>query len=665
MRRTFGFCLVAAILGVMAWRAAAAGTGTEEWKPVPPEDLALKDNPASPGADAMILYREDFVNEKYAVQDGSYIDEYMRTKIFTDKGKSWGDVEIAFDRTNSDIKDVKARTIEPDGTIVNFEGKPFEKTIVKASGYKFLAKTFTMPDVKPGCIIEYRYRQQFKPQYLYDEHWTVSEELFTREAHFSITPYVPGYYDPNFPLLFRTYGIPSSRMPQRQPDGTYTMTVNDIPGIEDEPLMPPRGELEARVEFFHRDSDAPQNETADHFWARTGKTWNEYLERFINKKSALQADLSQTVAAGDSPEVKLQKIYARAQKIRNLSYEDARSESEMKREKMKEIQNVEDVLKNNYGYGRDINFLFIGLARAAGFEATAVYVAPRNVNAFNPAVQNAKEIEDDIVWVKAGGTEYYLDPATKFCPFPMLPWNETATKGLRISKQGGEVVQTPPPKPQEAVTTRTADLTIDEDGNATGTVVVDIGGQRAMDLRFEDMKEDNAGLKKNFEDMLQGEMPSGARIEVTKVSDWEDIYKPIHIEATVKAGSFATPAGHRLLVPSTLFQETMVKNFEPQRRINSVYFHYPFKYADTVTLHLPEEFKVESLPKPKNDNPGAITYTLASEQKGNEVVTKRDLSENMMIYDLKYYGALRAFFNTVKSNDNSQIVFQGGAAKGD
>ena len=39
------------------------------------EDLTLKDNPASPGAHAMILYREDVINAKAA-----WDDEYMRIK---------------------------------------------------------------------------------------------------------------------------------------------------------------------------------------------------------------------------------------------------------------------------------------------------------------------------------------------------------------------------------------------------------------------------------------------------------------------------------------------------------------------------------------------------------------------------------------------------------
>ena len=45
------------------------------------------------------------------------------------------------------------------------------------------------------------------------------------------------------------------------------------------------------------------------------------LESFIGKRKAMEAGSRQIVSPGDSPEVKLQKIYARVQQIRNTSYE--------------------------------------------------------------------------------------------------------------------------------------------------------------------------------------------------------------------------------------------------------------------------------------------------------------------------------------------------------
>ena len=155
----------------------------DDWLPVPPEDLALKDNPASPGAHAMILYRESFIDADKSVET-----DYVRIKIFTEKGKESGDVELPYSRTQSTIEDLRARTIRPDGTVVNFEGKAFDKELVKGAGIKYLAKTFSLPEVSPGCIIEYKYRQQFDADYYWSLEWTVQGDLFTRLARFAIKP---------------------------------------------------------------------------------------------------------------------------------------------------------------------------------------------------------------------------------------------------------------------------------------------------------------------------------------------------------------------------------------------------------------------------------------------------------------------------------------------
>jgi hypothetical protein len=73
------------VLGTLLLASAAIASrpipAKDEWLPISPDDLALKDNPASPGANAMILYREDLINAKAA-----WDDEYMRIKIFTPEG---------------------------------------------------------------------------------------------------------------------------------------------------------------------------------------------------------------------------------------------------------------------------------------------------------------------------------------------------------------------------------------------------------------------------------------------------------------------------------------------------------------------------------------------------------------------------------------------------
>jgi hypothetical protein len=331
MNQNHSLVLQLSIIAVMLWLGfAEVVSAGDDWPAIAPADLTLKDNPASPGADAMILYRRSHIDARRANIDGSFDEEYIRIKIFTPEGaKEEMNQGIRFLKEESDIKDIRARTIRPDGSIVNFDGKVFETTVEKTGENRYLAKTFTLPNVEPGCIVEYKYRQQFNPHFLYGEHWVVSGRLFTRDASFSIAPYVPrSSLDPT--LFFRTTGLPQGSLPQRQGDGSYSMEIHNISSVTEESLMPPSRTLEVRVDFFYRDRGEPVGETTDQFWNRMARKWSGEVDKFLSKKSVLEQDLSETVAANDTPEVKLHKIYARVQRVRNLSYEPTRTATEKK-----------------------------------------------------------------------------------------------------------------------------------------------------------------------------------------------------------------------------------------------------------------------------------------------------------------------------------------------
>src|SRR5260370_38438115 len=227
------------------------------------------------------------------------------------------------------------------------------------------------------------------------------------------------------------------------------MEVNDMPGIDEEKYMLPRPVLEARLDFFYRESDEPTNETADHYWKRMGKKWNDELERFINRKGALEAEIGQIISPNDSAETKLRKIYARVQKIRDKSYDTEKTQKEIKVENLKKNDNVEDVLKHGYGSGREINFLFVGLARAAGFEASIVYVAPRNNTFFYEQMEDPSQIDDDMVRVKLDNKDVYLDPAAQYYPYGLLPWYETSVNCYRLMYAGGDIIPTTEPHPTD------------------------------------------------------------------------------------------------------------------------------------------------------------------------------------------------------------------------
>src|SRR5215470_13270913 len=154
---------------------------TEGWLPITPQDLQAKEPQSEPGAVAIQLYHANWI---YDSDHKQFF--YQRIKILTDAGMKFANVEIPVAGDTS-VENLKARTIHLDGTIVDFTGKPFEKTIFKTRGIKVLARTFTMPDVKVGSIIEYKYTLNFG---LFNsaDFWVLQHSLYTVRESFRFRP---------------------------------------------------------------------------------------------------------------------------------------------------------------------------------------------------------------------------------------------------------------------------------------------------------------------------------------------------------------------------------------------------------------------------------------------------------------------------------------------
>ncbi len=278
-------CFAAAglLIGIsLALGLAVPARANDDWRPIHPADLALKDNPSSPGSQAMILYREEYTDSM-----GSYVTEYYRIKIFTAAGKKYGDIEIPYNKSVASVNDLKARTILPNGTVVEFKGKPFEKVIAKSGGIKVYEATFSFPDVQPGCIIEYKYRLQYDSDYYWNITWNIQEDLFTRDALFSIRPptgdEAPGLY-------WRGFGYGQNLRPEKQKNGNISVEVHNIPALKQEPYMLPMDMVRGRIEFFFRQG---RLETTAKFWDEEAKKLAHAEDSFIDKKGALEKVVAQ------------------------------------------------------------------------------------------------------------------------------------------------------------------------------------------------------------------------------------------------------------------------------------------------------------------------------------------------------------------------------------
>lgn len=625
----------------------------DEWLPIDPAELKMTGEPKAPGAPAIYLYRQ--VDRKDLGRSNTEYN-YVRIKILTEEGREHANIEIPYRGETTNISNIRARTVHPDGAVVNFDGKVYEKMVEKTKGVQVKAKVFTVPDVQVGSIVEYHFNYDFQDGYVFDSYWPISDDLFTKKAVFSLVPYQRFSVRWDWPA-----GLPKGAEPPKMgPDKIVRMTATDVPAFQIEDFMPPENELRFRVIFIYSEEDFEMDPVR--FWRKFDKKQNDRTESFISKKKDLEATVSQIVSANDAPEAKLQKIYARVQQLRNLSYETAKSEQEQQRNKLKLPENASEVLKDGYGTADDITWTFLGLARAAGFESYGLMLSRRSEYFFNEKRMDQRELDSNAVMVKANGKEMFFDPGVLFVPYGLLPWQETDVKGMKLDKEGGSWIQTPLPDSALSQIQRTANLKLNsDDGALEGTVKLTFTGLEAWSRRLTERNEDDAARKKYLEDELKSYIPAAIDADLSNQPDWKSTEPPLVAEFQVKIPGWVSAAGRRAVLPVGVFSAPEKQIFAREDRVYPICFQYPFQKKDDLTVELPAGWTVSSVPQALDKDAKAAEYTLKVDDKKTEVHIVRSVRSDLFLVPKETYPALRTFYQLVRSGDDQQIVLQPGS----
>jgi hypothetical protein len=645
----------------------------EDWLPVTPQDLQYKEIPGNKGASAVRLYYAQYINDNTS---SDFI--YERIKILNEKalnpdsrGKTYADVEIPLNIVGDivqTITDLKARTIKPDGSIVEFNGKPFEKTVFKGRGVKLAVKAFSMPDVSVGSIVEYKYRRLHSiPGYsmvrLFGGAWDIQSELFTLKESLHFRPFDVNAFQSSARVQFEMEDNRVSNVSlnlkekPRNVGGDSVLELTDVPAFEPESFMPPEDVYKPSVIFFYGRRGSM---SVDKEWQELGKDRYERLETFLAGNKGVKEAALEAIGAETEPGVKLRKIYERAQQLRNLTYERERTKEESKAENIQKNLNTGDVLAHGYGTNEDITMLFVAMARAAGFDASVVQVGDRKSRFFVKDWTSPRQLNSMIATVNLDGKDIFLEPGTRFCPYGVVRWNHSVTDGLKLEKKGGTFVKAPPISYDKSVTRRTATMTLGEDGTLKGDVVLEFEGAEALEHRLDAIDSDDAGRKKDLEDELKQWLPTGAVVKMALSQGWETTGGPVVARFNVELPNYATLAGKRLLVPAFLFQFKQNQAFAHSQRKYPVYFPYPFTDTDTVTIKVPSGFTPESIPAAEDAKLGYARYQNVSNFDGIQLVSQRQLAFNGIFFDVDKYSELKSFFGKVQAGDEQQAVLHGG-----
>jgi Domain of Unknown Function with PDB structure (DUF3857)/Transglutaminase-like superfamily len=632
-----GFALLmAGLVTVQAARAA-------DWLPIDPKELQMTSEPNAPGAAAVYLYRQVDRSDVYYSEKN-----YLRIKILTEEGLKYANVELSFNGQNESIGEIQARTVQPDGSSVPFDGKVFDKPIVEARGEKLLAKTFTMPDAQVGSIIEYRYVHHLRVGWIYDSRWILSSELYTEHAKFSL--------EASRGLSLRwswPRGVPDGSVGPKNQGNIIQLEAHNIPAFVKEENMPPADELRTRVDFIY-DSDPSTPSKPDDYWRSRSRRLYQDVQKFAVANRTMTQAVAQIIVAADSPEEKLRKIYARVAQLHNLNYE-SNAQREANQEKPESIHDAGDVWQKGYGNNREITLLYLALVRAAGIDADPVLIATRDRYFFNKGFMNAGQLNCSLVVVKIDGKDVYLDPGTPFTPFGLLPWWETAVEGLRLSKDTPIWISTPFPGQADSRIERKASLKYDN-GALSGQLTVTYTGLEAAKRRLDQRDQDDTARRQYLEDEVGRAIPVGINVTLTNKPDWSGADTPLVAQYDLEVPGWAKLAGHRALLPVGLFGNEEKGMFAHTSRIQPLYFANPYRHVDDVTIELPAGWVADSVPQARNVDLKRVAYRTTLENSHQTLHFTRQFDFDLLIVEPTAYDALRNFYQAVQVADEERAV---------
>jgi hypothetical protein len=635
-----------------------------QWTTPTPEELSMTSQPEVPGAAAVYLFREETTEDKLHM-----FSTYIRLKVLTESGKKYANVELGYASSESgsiSVDEIQGRTIHPDGTIIPFTGKPYDKLVEKDRDVKRMEKVFTLPDVEVGSIIEYRYKRRLDDNHFMAPQWYVQSDLYTRKAHFIWRPTNETLVTNDgrgqltngifwTPILPTDAEFKNTRLPPQGMDTNgqliFELNVHDVPPVPQEEYMPPISSLSYRVLFYY----TPYR-TQEEFWKNEGKYWAKQHDKFIGPEAGVRAAVQSLTAPSDTQDQKLRKLYAAVMQLENTDFTREHSSSEEKAEGLKQIHNTDDVWDRKRGSSDQLSDLFVAMARAAGMKAYVMVVTNRDRNIFLPTYLSMSQLDDDIAIVVVDGKEQFFDPGSRYCSYGQLAWKHTVTSGLREVDGSTTLSVTPSESYTASRTQRIADLTMDAHGVVTGTVNMTYIGAPALNWRQRSLTGDATSLEHDLRTNMEELLPSGMEVKITSMSKPDDYQEPFHVSFSVK-GAIGSSTGKRLLIPSDIFEANSKPAFPHEKRDIAVYFDYPSFVQDAFRVTFPASLTVESMPSSDNiPFQKYAAYNMSTVSTPNSVTVHRNYALGEFVFFPKDYSELRSFYSKMETKDQESVV---------
>jgi hypothetical protein len=648
------FTLCLTTFGIILLSTGIARAGND-WKPVSADELAMKSPMVEKDADAEALFWEVTADDSDPLQLA--LTNYVRIKIFTQRGRELLrkiDIPAEF---GSRIKDVAARVIAPDGTITIVPKEDiFERTIVNFSGVKLKAKSFAVPGNAPGVIVEFRYREVYEYAGA-NMTLVLQREIPIQSMTFRIRP-----YNGLTAMHVLMFNVPDSEDFVNEGNDFRRLTVTKVLAVHSEPYMPPLNQIRPWVMLYYANEGGL---AVDEYWKRNSIELYQLAKELLKPNDALKRTAAEVTNGVTSQEEKLARLYDFCQtKIKNLSTDAQMTEEEKNKAKLN--YSAADTWNRKVGWGPDIDVLFAALVRASGMEAQISWTGDRDYRFFDRTNKSTRLIHPSAVAVKTDAGWRFFKPGARFVPFGMVNWNEEGLDTLIPTAEGADWVKAPIAGPDQSQERRTGKFKLTADGTLEGEVRIEYSGHLAYFRKNTNYDDSVAKQEETLRNEVRARL-AAAELSEIRIENVNDPKAPFAYVFKVRVPGYAQATGKRLLLQPGFFANGTGKIFTTVDRRFDIFFHHAWSEQDDVAIELPPGFSVDSGETPAPITPEMtkglcglnIQMGLRPDQK--TLVYRRSFffgGQKELLFPAANYQALKDLFDSVRRADDQPVILR-------
>jgi len=638
------------------------------------EELEEKFNPLDSSANATYLYKYRKTFYEYHQQSGGFqliTDVHERIKIYNQEGFDYVTREVNLYKSGStreDIRGLKANTY-------NLVGNKIEDTKLKKDGIFENEKSrynnqtkFTMPNIKVGSVIEYKYKI-VSPFITNVDEFELQHDIPIKklEAKFS----APEYY--NFKVNTKGFlrvipknetknDIITINSKSRSLNGfsganttfssedieykknTSTYSLSNIPALKEEPYVNNINNYRSAVKFELSYSKFP-NELINYY----STTWDDVVKT-IYESPNFGTQLDKSSFYKDDIDALIGSVSDQNQKA-TLIFNYVKTKVKWNGYYGKYVNDgVRKAYKDQVGNVAEINLLLTSMLRYSGLNANPVLVSTRNNGV--PLFPTREGYNYVISCIEMPNGVILLDASSKYSTPNVLPLRVLNWQGRIIRKQGSSTLINLYPKVKSKNTTSMS-VTLDQDGNIEGRIRNVKTTHEAMLYR----QKYNDADKDDYLERLENKY-DGMEITDFEVKNSKDLSKPIIEDFKFSKQSQSDIIGNNMYVNPLFFLRTIENPFKSSDREFPVDFGHPSSIKFNINIKLPVGYKVEAIPESRAfalpDNLGSFRYNIATKNGSVQLIVFTEINESIIISS--YYDALKEFYNQIVTTEAEQIV---------